>query len=543
MTMVTGATGGDSGQQVWFVAWAAHALAHGLNPLTSSAINVPHGIHLLSLTSFPALSALFAPVTWVCGPIFSYNLIGLLGPVVSALSLYVVSWRWVTHRRSRFAAGLLFGFSPFVAGQSQGHFFLTWIFLLPIMAALFDEILVRQSWGNRRAGLLLAFVVIFQLGIALEPLADFIVVAVPVLAWLWLKDRGGWRLKSHYAVASFRWALVLLVPAGILFVFLWLQAGGGSAYRGSSIVANLSADALSFILPGSNQILHFGFAPHADSLVNFHLGTVFVSDSPENGSYLGLPLLLLLFLGVVRTWRQHYSKMLITVAGVAILFELGSHLRLDGHDTWLNLPFRFFASRLGFFLQSLIAIRFSMVMWLAVALLVGRVLDQLWTPSTPRLTRVAIAVLSLATMLSLLPDEVPASPINLPPWFASSVAKSIPPGSTVLTYPISTNGEAHAMLWQALKGFAWNIPVGEAGPQTQPLPSIAVILNECKGNIATTPSSATMTALRQEMYSWNVQTVVVFPFTGSVCARHVFTALLGQGRWVANAETWTPNRG
>ncbi|MGD0945461.1 MAG: hypothetical protein ABR972_14475, partial [Acidimicrobiales bacterium] len=42
---------GDSGQEVWFLAWGAHALTHLQNPLRTNWLNYPWGVDLADNTS------------------------------------------------------------------------------------------------------------------------------------------------------------------------------------------------------------------------------------------------------------------------------------------------------------------------------------------------------------------------------------------------------------------------------------------------------------------------------------------------------------
>ena len=100
----------DQVQQVWFLAWPAHALQAGLNPLFSHAMNVPHGVNLMTNTSEPLLGLLFAPFTWWAGPLATYVLILELGFFLSAVSAAaaarVVGASWF----GAWFVGLLFGF-------------------------------------------------------------------------------------------------------------------------------------------------------------------------------------------------------------------------------------------------------------------------------------------------------------------------------------------------------------------------------------------------------------------------------------------------
>ena len=67
------------------------------------------------------LAALFAPITLTAGPVAAYNVAMILGPVVSGLALALALGAWVERWWPRAAAGLLYGFSPFVDRAQLGR--------------------------------------------------------------------------------------------------------------------------------------------------------------------------------------------------------------------------------------------------------------------------------------------------------------------------------------------------------------------------------------------------------------------------------------
>src|ERR1019366_7989117 len=53
---------GDSSLFIWFLEWPAYALAHGFDPLYSTAMFHPGGINLLANTGVVAIGVPLAPV-------------------------------------------------------------------------------------------------------------------------------------------------------------------------------------------------------------------------------------------------------------------------------------------------------------------------------------------------------------------------------------------------------------------------------------------------------------------------------------------------
>ena len=124
----------DRGLNVWFLGWEAHALVHGHNPLFSPAIFAPAGVNLLENTSAPFLGVILAPVTLLLGPVASANLLMVTAMPLSATAAFVVLRKWQVWRPAAALGGLMYGFSPYMVGQSLGHLTLVFVPLPPLIA-------------------------------------------------------------------------------------------------------------------------------------------------------------------------------------------------------------------------------------------------------------------------------------------------------------------------------------------------------------------------------------------------------------------------
>ena len=95
----------------------------------------------------PTLALAFAPVTWLAGPIFSFNLAALLLPAFAAWTAYRLCFVLTRSVWASLVGGYLFGFSSFILAQQQlAHLNLTGCFLLPLMALA----MVRYVGGSGR---------------------------------------------------------------------------------------------------------------------------------------------------------------------------------------------------------------------------------------------------------------------------------------------------------------------------------------------------------------------------------------------------------
>ena len=86
---------GDYAQSVWYLDWISHAIAHGLNPFFSSAIDVPTGVNLAQNTESPLLGLITAPFAPVLSPVVQGEpALMLLAMPASATAAFVVLRKW-----------------------------------------------------------------------------------------------------------------------------------------------------------------------------------------------------------------------------------------------------------------------------------------------------------------------------------------------------------------------------------------------------------------------------------------------------------------
>ncbi len=141
----------------------------------------------------------------------------------------------------------------------------------------------------------------------------------------------------------------------------------------------------------------------------------------------------------------------------AAVFALGPHLRVGGHDTGIYLPW-ILPNHLPL-LENAVPDRFNIFIWLAVAVLLALLIDDL--RSRPllgsRLVSVAVCTVALVSIVpGLVPSEVPRAPSLIAS--ARSFRAALPAARTVLITP-AANGQL-AMYAQAHAGFAYSIPDG-----------------------------------------------------------------------------------
>ena len=500
---------GDPEQQTWFLAWTSHALTHGLNPFFTQYLNAPRGANLAIDTAMPLLGVLGTPIILLAGPVAAFNLLLKLGLAASGASMFWVLRRYTSWWPAAFAGGLLFAFSPYLAGQAVRHLFLSFVPLVPLFIPLLDDWLVSRRRSPLRSGLLLGLVAALQYLISPEILLTSTIMAVAGLVWLALRHPHAVPERAGALARGLAAALpVFLLIAGYA---VWLLIAGPDRPAGPvhilSGLARYHADLLSPLFPAGHQLL----APGVLKAVGDRLpagGTI------ESGFYLGVPLLVLLCYFAVRYRRVPLVATAAVIGLAAFILGLGAKLTVAGKALGIPLPFAVFAHLP--ILQNLEPARLSLYVQLAAAVIVAVGLDRTraygWrrvrapaghgqpvpagllvpaaVPATgkghvpppapppgaagpgdmpapgdpgppgrgegppgraPGWVRPAVvAAVGLVALLPLVPKvPIHSYPVQVPPFFNSAKVRQVRPGAVVLTFPFELAPRNDAMMWQA----------------------------------------------------------------------------------------------
>jgi hypothetical protein len=488
--------GGDQWRFVWFLGWEPFAIGHGHFPLFSGWANVPGGVNLLSNAAAPALGVIFAPITLIWGAIATFNLLVTLSLSLSALSAYALCRHVGAGRIGAFAGGLLFGFGPSVITQDQGHLHLSFAAVLPLIFLCLYELLVRQRWPAIPTGILLGVLVTLQYLISSELLFDTAVVAVVAIIVTAIAGR-------HAPKQKVWWALRALAAGAVSSVVLvafpvWFTLAGPAHVTGklNLVPQAYRADLLGAVLPDRNQLI----------TINAHLlaeANHFANSAAENSSYLGVPLLIVLLVGLLAL-RRNRTLVVAAIAGVAaFVLSLGGRLAISGPPALgpngsagggVRMP------ELVFFhlpvLGSIEPVRFAFLVDLSAAVMLALVVTAIaeGRANGRRAGRrhgrsaggsgrsraggapaVAAAVVVVAFALVPLIPNAPFGAVGstaTPGYLLSSALRSQAAGGSVVLYPFPSDSFSTTLLWQQQAGFSYKMVGGDfivpSGPEQQP---------------------------------------------------------------------------
>jgi len=553
------AGGNDVPEEVWFLAQTPWILLHAHNPLVNNWLNAPSGIDLMDNTTMPLLGILGFPITLLFGPIATFNVLLDLAIFASAMSFFAMARRFVRWWPAAFIGGLAYGFSPFTAATANGHLFLLFQAVPPLLILFVDRFFRSDKASPVWSGVAVGLCFVAQFYISTEVFASLIVmtaiaavIGVGCVVWKHVP-------LDRRRTVTFAGCAAIIVAVGISYG-AWLAVAGPQHITGpaqpASAIAGVTVDPLGLVVPTIDQQFTFGHAQLGDSLTALRTPDwQIVLDSPiENGSYVGVPLLIALVVGTIVLRRKRLALFCGAMGAIGLIFSFGSHLHYDGHRTGIPLPF--FVVAHTPLLDSSVAARWITYFWLFAALLLTLLLDAIFTAVAARrrlgrLGRPGAAVVSGLVALAVLLPLVPAWPYSaaaasVPSWFTTG-ARSLPAGSTALVYPIASSSNDSAMLWQAMAQMQFRMPGGFAvipGPNGantfngQPS-ALRGALDECAGG-ASAVQNFPATAVRTQLRRWHTRTVVVVPTApGAQCATRFFNGALGLGRRVGGVVVWS----
>ena len=445
----------DSNFYVWSLRWLPYAISHGLNPLYSNQIMAPGGISLAWSTPAPAVVIVMWPVTAAFGPVVSYNLTLLLGPPVTGWAAFIAARRLTGRFWASLLGGAVYGFCPFmVMHNARGDLNLTANMLFPLMVYL------MLLWRDGKLGRT-GFVVWMTVALAVEfyTFTEFfadmtVLLAAALVIGYAVAGQAGRRTIAQLAAltaAAYAGALLLASP----YLVYALQRYPNELTRQEPAY---SLRIVRLILPSSDRFL----GPRPLVAYSNGLGPYSIDV------YVGLPLLAILVLLAVFTWKSRVTRLLVLAFVVVVALAAGPDLIITDRPVFAlpwgglwSLPIARSAEPLRFIIFGFLILAVALALWLAA-------------PAASRLAqaaRWAVGLLALMAILADLPTFNPAvvppsngqgpaaRPVAAMPAFitAGLYRQYLKPGEIVVV--VSQRGNA-GMLFQADSGFYFRIAGG-----------------------------------------------------------------------------------
>lgn len=441
--------GSDPGAFIFFLEWWKYVFSHHVNPFLTYLQWAPSGANMAWATCIPLFGIAAIPLTATLGPIVTFNLLVLLFPAIAAWSAFLLCRYLSSSWWAALLGGYVFGFSPSMLGQLLAHLTVLMIFPAPLMV-LATLRRLRDERSARTFSATLAVLLVVQFlswpeAVAVESLFGGVAIA---LAW-WTAPQWRERLQGLlFPVICAYFASALVLSPYLYYFFAIEQIAFPGGLRGL-----FSVQLADLLVPTTTALL--GTIPLFRAMSRG-------SNIFETGSYIALPMLIIVVDFARRNWRDWRTRFLVTILLILTAASLGSELKVGAFRS-IPLPWAI-AEQLPL-IDKALPTRFPLYGFLILGIILS-----LWL-SDGSLQKNRCAVGAGALLLFTLPNLSSTywtTPINTPAFFSARLyPRYLSPGDTVLTIPYGITGNSN--IWQATSGMYFRMAGGWIGQP--PVPS------------------------------------------------------------------------
>lgn len=393
----------------------------------------------------PPAGVLAWPVTSLWGPVAAYNVLVAVAIASSAWAVYLAVCRWVVHRAAAFVAGLAFAISPYLFGQTLGHLALIAVPLVPLTLLWVDSTVIRSQRSTRTGGVVLGLLLAGQFFISEEVFSSLLLMLLVGSIWILIFYPRAARAQLSRCARLAAWGAVpLVVLAGA--PVLWQLLAPGAIHGPTMLPGQFSGRLLGFVVPSAAELLGNPGAYHLVEGDHYNL--------VEFGSYLGLPIMVVVTALALLRWRLSVVRLFVVMLCTSGILVLGANLHVSGGATGITLPGLVLAHIPV--LEDLLPVRLSLCLDLFAVVLLAIAFDQAWQRGKLiwGVAAVVLALLSWAPAQLLLPvDNYP-----VPRYFSHAM---VHPNQVLLVVPFAQSvSQAAAMEWQATSQLSFAMPDG-----------------------------------------------------------------------------------
>jgi len=450
---------------IWGLYWWDYVLVHHIPALFSPYLFAPFGLNLTQSLPIILPWTLMLPFTHYFGPVASYNLLVLFSGITAAYAAYLLCWYMTRSHVPSIIGGYLFGYSSYQICQTLAHICLVINAFLPLMILvilLYYHKVIRP----------VVFVVLF--GFLLT--CQFYTNAETYVFFFFFLGL----FILMLGVVYWEYRLVLIRFVGLLALAYMLALCFESCY----LYYFFCGQGASFIKPYlGNDFLHF-FIPNSIAWLGGNLlepiNTHFKQGILEASAYLGIPLIIILFLFAKEFWSQKIWKILILFVILISILTMGNVLHFRGHVYLKWMPWQWFTH--------VPIIRYANPVRLTLfSSLVISVIVAYWLRYSVRNIYFKYCLAGLA-ILFLLPNPKPydgqwVTPIKVSPFFQRGAYKKfIKPNDIVLFLPLTWDSVADGMFWQTQSHLYFRLAIASTGASPSGFLKFEPLLNTAAGN-------------------------------------------------------------
>jgi hypothetical protein len=375
----------------WMLRHAVRIFTAGEHPFHTPTLNAPYGVNLLANTGLLGLTVPLVPVTLLFGPSVAFGVMLTLGLAATASAWYwVLSRHVVTSRLAAAVGGGFAGFAPGLVNHANAHPNLVAQFLIPFL--IWRALTLRTV----RSGVVLGLLVTWQAFINEE-----LLFLAALAGLLFVLGYAASRPKEIELRDRLPGLGAAVLTAGALLAYpLWYQFFGPQSYRGlPDFVLTYGADLASYAAFPKLSLAH---------------GAGTLAPLPEENTFFGWPLLLVVLATLTWLWRRPAVRALGLVAVVFFALSWGATPKYEGRLLAVPAPWSWL-NHLPLF-DSVLPVRLGLVLVPVIAVLLARSVQE----ALRHRYGAGWLVLLAAALLPLVPVRLPvAATAPVPAFFTS----------------------------------------------------------------------------------------------------------------------------
>jgi hypothetical protein len=361
---------GDNIHSSFVFGWSAQAVRTGQSPFVDSQLNYPEGLILTAAEITYVEAILMAPITWLLGPTFSYNLFLLISHWLSGYVAYL--WiRSITGSRSgAMVAGIICLLSPYRIVHSYGHPSLVSTFVFTLFFWALDTTL-RESPIRWRSLILLALATYLVGGTSQYYVIIALMMGAVYALCIILP-------KAHYLLRDAMKMAGSVVAGAILSLLPFLSnLNNDQVYTAYQLDATRvwSVDPEDYLFPSRLHPLWGTW------IANIHPEEIKAGNAItflwiEQTLYIGAITILLVIIALA--WKKHiyrdYTNVWFIVALAAFIMTLGTDLHVNNQPINAAAPFwlpGYYISKIPLFNLMRVWSRFGAVVDILTGLMAG----------------------------------------------------------------------------------------------------------------------------------------------------------------------------
>jgi hypothetical protein len=319
----------DSGLFVWDFWWMKQSVVHLSNPYFSHSQAAPVGVPLAFHTLLPLPGLVMTPFTLLFGPGFSYNLLSVLAPGLTAYAMYRVARLWVPTQVAAIAAGAFYGLSTMMTFNAWYEINLA-LGAACIPVALEAAVRLSRKTNWRQA---VIFGVVLGAALLIDQESTIMAAVVAGLALLpWLFRRSIPVLLKLRSVVFAGIAFGVVASPQLIETLIQGRAGDATMSMGA-----LAGD---YLNSGAPLLQMFAPSPRTGAFGLHPLEMLYYHTGPQSLTLVcyGWVVIVLAVLGLIVCWRRRGAKLLTLLWAAATVSALGTSIYIDRTTKFTPFP-------------------------------------------------------------------------------------------------------------------------------------------------------------------------------------------------------------